>query len=143
MASPLFNESFNILTIDENGNPTEIVPHYEDKATYLGSCICLGVAALKTPTGREFLKNYAGRFCPQSSNSWRQDLSNEQVLDLFWDKFSPKGCVWFYDKALKNLDLMGLHIRVDWGTSGYQFNPQLQAIHLNGPASEKRVCLTR
>ena len=143
MASPLFNERFIIITIDENNNPIEIVPHHHDKATYLGACICLAVAACKTPEGRAFFEAYAGKFCPQSSNSWRKHMSNEQLRDFFWSRFSPKGCIWLDDKTIKNLDLMGLHHRVDWGTDGFQFDPLLQGIHLNAQASKKSACFIR
>ena len=137
MASPMFDEPFNILTIDENNNPVEVVPHHESRATYLASAICLGVAALRTPVGSAFLQSYAERFLPQSSNSWRKNMSGKQVEDLWWKKHLHNGSLYIEDWTIKHKDLMGFHHRTEWGTDGRDFDPQLQAIHLNGPASEK------
>lgn len=141
MASPLFNERFIILTIDEDKNPIEVVDYRTPKATYLGACICLAVAACKTPKARAFFENYAEEFCSHSSYNWHENKSKEELYDTFWTIFDPKGCIWFEDKSLVHPDIIGFHHRVDWGKHGMDFNPQYQGIHLNGQASKKSACL--
>ena len=138
MDSPLFSAAYIILGINENGLPDSIIPHYNNKGTYISAAITLALAWTKTPVGRQPYIVLAADFLPQSIDSWRKDLTDEQVADMFFTKLYAYFCYVLVTKQWKNENYYSCHYRRISGPDGRNFDTRNQAIVINGVVSRRQ-----
>ena len=135
MDSPLFSAAYIIINFNSNGMPNEIIPHDSDKGTYISASIHLTLAWTRTPAGRQpFIKLAAG-VLPRSLKSWRKDLTDEQVADIFFVKQYAVFSYVINGEYLENEDFLGGTFRRKSARDGRDFDTCNQAILINGVVS--------
>lgn len=132
----MFNERYIFFDIDTNDKVVGLVPSYTDRAIYVGAIVRLGVEASKTKPVYDWYVGYAGEFHPQAPGSWRANMSDTEVADLYFYVIRTFPLA-FLNHAVPNLDLMGWHDRHQHGGRGHDFDPRKHGICLNGLVSQK------
>ena len=135
MATPAFNEAFIIGEVDVHGQPTKIWPYYTNLATYMSMPINLALKLSEKPIFKAALSILANEILPQSVDSWRKKLSDEEVATIFIGKIQNRYPVSFVERSLDNPDLLAAHWRRICHGNGYNFEPHAHCIVLNGRVS--------
>lgn len=106
MATPAFNEAFVIANSDKNGKFTEIYPYYTNIATYVSMSINLVLRLSETSLFEQALSTLADKVLPQSKESWRMDLPDEEVASIFIAKIHNRYPITVIERFLTNPDVI-------------------------------------
>ena len=137
---PPFSAAYTIIHINKTGQPDGIIPHDSDKGTYISACIHLTLACTKTEKGKKPFIDLAGRFLPRSiKKSWRKDMTDEQVVDLFFRKQYAEFSYVVDGEYLANEEFLAGHFRRPCARDGHNFDTCDQAILINGVVSRKQL----
>ena len=137
MDPPLFSAAYIIININKFGLPDSIIPHDEDKGTWISASIHLTLAVTRTPAGRQPFIDITATLLPRSSKSWRKDLTDDQVTDIFFVKMYAVFPPVINGDYLENEDFLAGTFRRESGTDGRNFDTCNQAIVINGVVSQK------
>ena len=133
MASSLFSEAFIIFNLNQYGQPAQIVPYWEDTATYVSVSISICRGMLRTPAVKDVFQNFMEMYHSQMS---------KDLVEFFISKILERFPLVFIDHSLTNPDYLAWHFRRVWNEDLKNFDTRKQALVINGLVSQKLLDLT-